>query len=213
MTRDDRKNIDAHQCSIDVIELYSNRIAVYLDASKERLLKEYQKHYELEEMPCVRVTSFLAASTLVAPPPAQPAPSKNYGERTRSLLNERANASASTNVTNMAVVGRLAETEPPPQPDTFVDASLYIKLKATFEVIFFSGWGECMQQYHFNEIDDRMTKLEKGQTVTKYAEETAMELDGKILMDAKLIGKYITHRVAAAMAKKTKQYEKKNKTV
>ena len=30
-------------------------------------------------------------------------------------------------------------------------------------------------------------------------------------MDAKLIGKFITQQVAAAMAKKTKQYEKKMK--
>ena len=70
-----------------------------------------------------------------------------------------------------------------------------------------------MQQYQFNKLDDRMSKLEKGQNVTESAEETAVELYGEISMDAKLIGNFITQQVAAAMAKKTKQYEKKNKTV
>ena len=36
-----------------------------------------------------------------------------------------------------------------------------------------------------------------------------MEIYEKISMGAKLIGKFITQQVAAAMAKKTKQYEKK----
>ena len=67
----------------------------------------------------------------------------------------------------MAVVEIPADTEPPPQTDTFVDASFYIKLKATFEFIFVLGWRELIQQYHFNELDDRMSKLEKVQTVTK----------------------------------------------
>ena len=39
-----------------------------------------------------------------------------------------------------------------------------------------------------------MSKLEKGQNITKSAEEIAVELDGKIPMDAKLIGKYITKK-------------------
>ena len=54
-----------------------------------------------------------------------------------------------------------------------------------------------------------MSKLEKGQNITKSAEETAVELDGEMSMDANLIGKFITQLVAAAMAKKTKQYEKR----
>ena len=37
-----------------------------------------------------------------------------------------------------------------------------------------------------------MLKLEKGQTITKTAEETAVEFDGEMSMDAKLIGKFIT---------------------
>ena len=39
---DDRKDINAHQCSIKIIELYSDHIAVHLNSSKERLLEEYQ---------------------------------------------------------------------------------------------------------------------------------------------------------------------------
>ena len=45
-----------------------------------------------------------------------------------------------------------------------------------------------MLQYHFNELDDRMSTLEKGQNITKTAEETSMELDGEMSMDADLIG-------------------------
>ena len=56
-----------------------------------------------------------------------------------------------------------------------------------------------------------MSKLEKGQTVTKTAEETAVALDGEMSMDAKLIGKFITQQVAVAMAEKSREYEKKMK--
>ena len=38
LTYDDRKDINAPQCSIDIIELYSDHITVHLNASKERLL-------------------------------------------------------------------------------------------------------------------------------------------------------------------------------
>ena len=54
-----------------------------------------------------------------------------------------------------------------------------------------------------------MSNLKKGQNVKNSTEETAVELDGEISMDAELIGKFITKNVAAAMAKKTTQYEKK----
>ena len=56
-----------------------------------------------------------------------------------------------------------------------------------------------------------MSKFEKGQTITNTAEETAVELDGEMSMETSLIGKFITQQVAVAMAKKTKQYEKKIK--
>ena len=56
-----------------------------------------------------------------------------------------------------------------------------------------------------------MSKLEKGQNITKCAEEKAVELDWEMSMDAKLIGKFITQQVVAAMDEKTKQYEKKMK--
>ena len=41
LTYDDCQDITAHQCSVDIIELYSNYIAVHLNNSKERLLEEY----------------------------------------------------------------------------------------------------------------------------------------------------------------------------
>ena len=56
-----------------------------------------------------------------------------------------------------------------------------------------------------------MSKLEKGQNITKTAKETAVELDGEMSMDSKIIGKFITQQVAFTMAKKTKQYENKIK--
>ena len=49
-----------------------------------------------------------------------------------------------------------------------------------------------------------MTKLKKGQTITKTAEKTAVEIDGEMSMDAKLISKFITQKVAVAMAEKSK---------
>ena len=42
LTYDDRRDINAHQCFIDIVELYSNNIAVHLNASKERLLNEHK---------------------------------------------------------------------------------------------------------------------------------------------------------------------------
>ena len=90
------------------------------------------------------------------------------------------------------------QREQPPRPETNIDAALYFKLKTTLEVIFVSGWGEFIIQYQFNELDDRISKLEKGQTNNKTAEETAVTLDGEMSMDAKLIGKFITQQVAVA---------------
>ena len=58
-----------------------------------------------------------------------------------------------------------------------------------------------------------MSKLEKSQNVKKSAEETSVELDGKMSMDDQLIGKFITQQVAAAMDEKTKQYENKIRTL
>ena len=198
-TYDGRKYIDAHLCSIGVIELYSNHLAVHLDASKERILEEYKKNYELEEMPRARVTRPLAEAP-ADDPPACPDFPKNFGEQTRRLLNDRAAAVASTNDTRMVVIeDRPAEVETPPHPYNFVYAAFCLKLKATLEIIHVSGWGVFIQQYQFNELDDRMSKLEKGQNVNNSAEETAMELDGEMSMDADLIVKFITQQVAAAM--------------
>ena len=68
-----------------------------------------------------------------------------------------------------------------------------------------------MLQYQFNELDDRMSKLEKGQNITKTAEETAVELEEEMSMDAKIIRKFITQQVAVATADNTKNYENKIK--
>ena len=56
-----------------------------------------------------------------------------------------------------------------------------------------------------------MSKLEIGQTVTNTTEEISVALDGEMIMDAELIGKFITQQVAVAMAEKSREYEKKIK--
>ena len=77
---DDREDIGAHLCSIDVIGLYNNHLAVHLGDLKERILEEYNKKYELEEMPCVRITSPLTESPAASDTPTHTANSKNFGE-------------------------------------------------------------------------------------------------------------------------------------
>ena len=67
----------------------------------------------------------------------------------------------------------------------------------------------CIGKFHFNELDERMSKPEKGQNVNKSAEETSVEQDGKMSMDAELIGKFTTQQFADAMDKEKNQYEKK----
>ena len=100
------------------------------------------------------------------------------------------------------VENRPTEAEPPTHPYTFVDAAFYIKLKATLEVIYFSVWAVFIQQYQFNELDNCMSKLKKGQNVNKSAEETPVELDSEMSMNAELIGNLITQQVTSAMAKR-----------
>ena len=135
---------------------------------------------------------------LIAPPNA----SESFGAQARRLFDERAAAAALLNDTPMDVAAEPAPREKPPRPNTSTDTVMYHKLKTTLEVIFVSGWGEFITQYQFNELDDRMSKLEKGQTITKTVEETAVELYGEMSMDAELIGKFITQKVAVAMAEK-----------
>ena len=170
LTYDEHQYITSHQCSIDLIELYSNHLAVHLTASKESLLEEYQKRYDIEEMPTSRVTRPQATTTpavsLIAPPIA----SETFGQRTRRIFDERAAATALCCDTLMDVAAEPAPREQPPRPDTNTDAALYYKLKTALEVIFVSGWGEFITQYKFKELDDIMSKLEKGQIVTKTAE-------------------------------------------
>ena len=93
-----------------------------------------------------------------------------------------------------------AESDKPPQPDTFIDAAFYLKLQATLKVIFFSRWGVFIRNFQFNELYDRISKLEKSQNVNKSAEGKALDLDSEMSMKAELIGKYITQQVTAAMA-------------
>ena len=162
-------------------------------------------------MPTAHVTCPQATSTSAVPPNAQPAPSETFGERARRLFNERAAAAELNDNTAMAVATRPATRELPPQPDACIDATIYIKLETTLEVIFISGWGEFILQYQFNKLDNRMLKLEKGQNFTKTPEEKTVEIDREMSMDAELIGKLITQQVAVAMADKIKQYEKKIK--
>ena len=57
-----------------------------------------------------------------------------------------------------------------------------------------------------------MSNLEKVQNVNKSAEETAVELDGEMSMEADLTGKFLTQQVAAVMAKKQNSTKRKLKT-
>ena len=104
--------------------MYINNLAIYLDASKERILKEYKKNYKLEKIPRARVTCPLASAPADATP-AFPTHTEKFGEQNRSLLNEISVAAASTNDTCMIVVkDRPAEAKPPPHTYNSVDAAL-----------------------------------------------------------------------------------------
>ena len=92
-------------------------------------------------MPTARITLPQATSLPDVPPNAPPAASEHFVEWNRRLLNERAAAAALQYNTTMDVAARPATREHPLQPNTCIDATLYIKLKTTLEVIFVSGWG------------------------------------------------------------------------
>ena len=108
---DNRQDITAHQCSVDLVELYSDHIAVHLNASKENLLEEYKKRYEIEEMPTTRVTRHQAPATSAVSLPAPPAANENYGQRARRLFNERATAAALLSDTPMDVAAEPVQQE------------------------------------------------------------------------------------------------------
>ena len=112
---DDRQDINAHQCLVDVIKLYSEHLSVHLNASKERLLKEYQKRYELKDMPTARVTRPQATDTSSVPPNAQPSPSEKFGERNQRLFNQRTSVAALNDTTTMDVATIPATRDQPPQ--------------------------------------------------------------------------------------------------
>ena len=97
--------------------MYSNHFAVHLNASKERLLEEYQKRYEIEEMPTARITRHQATATPAVSLIAPPAASENYGQQARRLLNERAAATALRDNTPMDVAAEPAPREQPPRQD------------------------------------------------------------------------------------------------
>ena len=86
LTYDDRQEITAHQCSVDLVELYSNYLAVHLNASKENLLEEYKKRYEIEEMTTARVTFHHTIATTAVYLPAPPAANENYEQRSRRIF-------------------------------------------------------------------------------------------------------------------------------
>ena len=68
--------------------------------------------------------------------------------------------------------------------------------------MFVLGWRKFILQYQFNELDDIISKLEKVRNITKTVEETDVEFDGEISMDAKLIGKFVTQQVAVTKTEK-----------
>ena len=81
LTYDDRQDITAHQCSVDIVELYIDQLAVHLNTLKENLLEEYKKRYEIEEMPTVRITRHQATANPDVSVIAPPAATENYGQR------------------------------------------------------------------------------------------------------------------------------------
>ena len=90
-------------------------------------------------MPTARVTRPQATANSAVPPHAQPATSETFGERAQRLFNKRDAAAASIDNTTLAVSAIPAVRDTPPQPDAFIDAALYIKLKTTLEVIYVSS--------------------------------------------------------------------------
>ena len=83
--------------------MYSDYLAVHLTASKESPLEEYQKRYEIKEMPTARVTCPQATDTSSVPLIAPPRAPENFGQRNRRLFDERAAAAASLHDTPMDV--------------------------------------------------------------------------------------------------------------
>ena len=81
LTYDYRQDISTHQCSVDLVELYIDHLDVHLNASKQNLLEEYKKRYEIEEMPTVRVTRHQATATPAVSLFTPPAASENYREQ------------------------------------------------------------------------------------------------------------------------------------
>ena len=171
LTYNDSQDITTHQCLVDVIKFYSDHIAVHLNVLKERILEEYQRMYELKMMPTARFTLPQATDTSSVTPNAPPVVTESFGERAMRLFNERAAAIALRDHTTMEVATRPAAREQLSWPDTCIDAVLYNKLKTPLEVIFVSGLGEFIFQYQFNKLDNRMSKLENGQTITKTSKE------------------------------------------
>ena len=125
----------------------------------------------LRASPALRQQPLSLPLLLLNPPPQKPLES---GPIAFSTIDAVATSIYNTKVDIIMIP---VERETPPQPETFIYAALYIKLKTTLEVMFISGWGEFMQQYQFNNLDNRISKLEKGPTISKSAKETAVESD------------------------------------
>ena len=74
----------------DLVELYSDHLAVHLNASKENLLEEYKKQYKIEDIPTSRITRHQGTATPTVCLPTPPAANENYGQQAQRLLNKRA---------------------------------------------------------------------------------------------------------------------------
>ena len=104
---------------------------------------------------------------------------------------------------------RPAQAEPPPQPDIFVDTAFYIKLKATFEYIFF-GVG-CLHTTvpvkRVGRPHDQAQKRSKRQQVHRGNSQVRRQN-----VHGRQVNRQVHHtRSRSRNGKKTKQYEKKIK--
>ena len=160
-----------------------------------------------------RVTRPLIAANSANPPSAHPSTSKNFGERTRRLLNERAAAAASTDDNRMVIAkNRPVEVDPTPPARHFFRCRLLPQVSGNSRGCFYLEMRSIHITVPVQWVGRPHVQARKVKNDNKYAKKTAVELDGKISMNAELSGKFITQQVAAVMADKTKQYENKIKT-
>jgi len=177
-----------------------------VDASKEKLLEIYKLRYEVEEMPGPRITA--PATSAAAPSPVPPPNDSPF------LMTARAAAAA-----------RRGEPLPFPPPlnegDTEMtdssaqpaapcsDKPFLLTIKSTLETVFVASWSKFLKQAEENATDDRLARLSKSQAVVKSAEETALEIDSEMSMNAENMSRYIDQKISSGVAAKTKDLERK----